>query len=70
MVDDEGPGIPINERKKVVERFQRAGPSAGSGLGLSIVERLVKRHGGTLQLEDAPSGGLRVRIALQRPQET
>ncbi len=69
MVDDEGPGIPISERKKVVERFQRAGPSAGSGLGLSIVERLVTRHGGTLQLDDAPSGGLRIRINLQRPQE-
>ncbi|WGI25437.1 ATP-binding protein [Halomonas alkaliantarctica] len=69
MVDDQGPGIPINERKKVVERFQRAGPSAGSGLGLSIVERLVTRHGGTLQLDEAPSGGLRVRIYLQRPRE-
>ncbi|MCD1585921.1 sensor histidine kinase N-terminal domain-containing protein [Halomonas sp. IOP_14] len=68
-VDDQGPGIPINERKKVVERFQRAGPSAGSGLGLSIVERLVTRHGGTLQLDDAPSGGLCVRIVLQRLKE-
>ncbi|MCA8864233.1 MULTISPECIES: ATP-binding protein [unclassified Halomonas] len=66
IVDDQGPGIPSNERKKVVERFQRAGSSAGSGLGLSIVERLVTRHGGTLQLEDAPSRGLRVRIYLQR----
>ncbi|MDQ7733868.1 ATP-binding protein [Halomonas sp. SpR1] len=69
IVDDQGPGIPINERKKVVERFQRAGSSAGSGLGLSIVERLVTRHGGTLQLDDAPSKGLRVRIHLQRPTE-
>ncbi|MBT2787609.1 MULTISPECIES: ATP-binding protein [unclassified Halomonas] len=69
MVDDQGPGIPINERKKVVERFQRAGPSAGSGLGLSIVERLVTRHGGSLQLDDAPRGGLRIRISLQRPKE-
>ncbi|CAD5246793.1 MULTISPECIES: ATP-binding protein [Halomonadaceae] len=68
-VDDQGPGIPINERKKVVERFQRSGPSAGSGLGLSIVERLVTRHSGTLQLDDAPSGGLRVRIVLQRLKE-
>ncbi|MGO1430289.1 MAG: ATP-binding protein [Halomonas sp.] len=68
-VDDHGPGIPISERKKVVERFQRAGPSAGSGLGLSIVERLVTRHKGKLQLEDAPNGGLRVRIYLQRLQE-
>lgn len=66
IVDDQGPGIPINERKKVIERFQRAGPSAGSGLGFSIVERLVTRHGGTLQLDDAPSGGLRARICLPR----
>ncbi len=65
-VDDEGPGIPISERKKVVERFQRAGPSAGSGLGLSIVKRLVARHNGALQLDNSPSGGLRVCIYLQR----
>lgn len=64
LVDDQGPGIPINERTKAVERFQRAGPSAGSGLGLSIVERLVTRHNGTLLLEDAPNGGLRVRVCL------
>lgn len=69
IVDDQGPGIPIHERKKVIERFQRAGPSAGSGLGLSIVERLVTRHGGILRLDDAPNGGLRVIIDLQRPKE-
>lgn len=68
-VDDQGEGIPIKERKKVIERFQRAGPGAGSGLGLSIVERLVNRHGGTLLLEDAPGGGLRARIVLQRSKE-
>ncbi|MFB9868496.1 ATP-binding protein [Vreelandella sulfidaeris] len=69
IVDDQGPGIPPNERKKVVERFQRSGPSAGSGLGLSIVERLVARHSGTLELEASPSGGLRVRIGLPRSNE-
>lgn len=64
IVDDQGPGIPFDERKKVVERFHRSGPSAGSGLGLSIVERLVTRHGGALELDDAPDGGLRVRVCL------
>ncbi|MGE6606166.1 ATP-binding protein [Halomonas sp. NPDC076908] len=67
MVDDQGPGIPVNERTKALERFQRAGPSAGSGLGLSIVERLVTRHRGAMQLEDAPNGGLRVRVSLPFP---
>lgn len=67
IVEDQGPGIAIHERAKALQRFQRAGPSGGSGLGLSIVERLVTRLKGTLTLEDAATGGLRVRVDLPRP---
>ncbi|WP_111414825.1 ATP-binding protein [Billgrantia lactosivorans] len=65
-VDDQGPGIPAAERQRVTERFHRAGPGAGAGLGLSIVERLLARHGGQLQLQEAPGGGLRALATLPR----
>ena len=65
-VDDQGPGIPEQAYSKVRERFQRAGPGAGAGLGLSIVDRVVKRHNGEFTMTRAPQGGLRVCITLQR----
>lgn len=65
-VDDQGPGIPPGARMAVTERFHRAGPGAGSGLGLSIVERVIAQHGGTLAFDDAPGGGLRVNVTLKR----
>ncbi len=66
-VDDSGPGIPEARRRQALARFHRGGSGAGAGLGLSIVDRLVQRHGGRLTLEDAPGGGLRVRVSLPRP---
>ena len=68
-VDDRGPGIPVDERERVLEPFYRADASRnldqpGSGLGLSIVADVVRRHGGSLHLEDRPGGGLRVRVRL------
>lgn len=65
-VMDNGPGIAAADRKRAVERFVRLNQvqTQGSGLGLSIVDRIAKLHGGTLSLEEAPTGGLLVKIVL------
>jgi len=65
MVEDSGPGIPVEERERVFERFHRltANGGAGSGLGLSIVREIARAHGARVWLEDAGAGGgLRVNI--------
>lgn len=53
-VEDTGPGIPPNERERVVERFYRilGREGDGSGLGLAIVREIVAQHGGTLTIDD------------------
>jgi len=57
-VIDRGRGIPLHERELIFERFRRADRrSGGSGLGLSIVRRVVDAHGGEISIEDAPGGG-------------
>ena len=68
-VADNGPGIPASERENVVRRLYRLDRSRhtpGNGLGLSLVEGVVKLHGGSLTLLDnAP--GLKVRIEFHTP---
>jgi two-component system sensor histidine kinase TctE len=66
-VSDSGPGIPDDEKGAVLERFRRGRTGAttiGSGLGLSIVSRVVSAHKGILTLKDRREGGLTVEIAL------
>ena len=64
-VEDDGAGIPAEARERVLEPFQRLRPKAtGSGLGLSLVQQVVERHGGVLSIADAPGGGVVVRVAL------
>lgn len=68
-VDDDGPGIPPDQRERVFQRFQRgeARQADGSGLGLAIVQAVARRHGATVQLGDAEPGGLRVEMRQGSP---
>ena len=66
-VDDEGPGIPRDERAAIWEAFQRGSDAAtrpGSGLGLALVREAARAHGGDVELETSPAGGALFRVRL------
>ena len=68
-VDDDGPGIPPEQREHVFDRFHRSESSreraaGGSGLGLGIARSIVELHGGRIWVEDSPLGGARVCFRL------
>ncbi len=70
-VDDEGPGIPAEDLKRVLEPFYRVEDSrnretGGVGLGLAIARSIVEAHGGALTLTNRPEGGLRATVALPK----
>ncbi|MBI1219907.1 MAG: HAMP domain-containing protein [Rhodobacteraceae bacterium] len=70
-VDDEGPGIPPEQREILLEPFVRAETSrnrrtGGGGLGLAIARGLVEAHGGSIAIDDAPTGGARLTVRLAR----
>jgi signal transduction histidine kinase len=61
-VDDEGEGIAPELRARVFTKFWRNGVSGGSGLGMYLVNGLVRVHGGVLRIDDAPGGGARIEV--------
>lgn len=68
-ISDTGPGIPPEERARVFERFYKLDKSRnrsieGSGLGLSIVKRIVDMHQGDIVADSAPGGGALFKVRL------
>ncbi|WP_312688891.1 sensor histidine kinase [Brevundimonas nasdae] len=65
VVEDDGPGLPADQRDEVIKRGSRLDESApGSGLGLSIVDDLTRAYGGRLTLSDSDMGGLKAVLEL------
>jgi len=69
IIDDDGPGIPKNERENVFKPFykinkSRSDSKSSVGLGLSIASDIIRSHGGNISLETSPANGLRTKIFL------
>jgi len=69
MVDDDGPGIPPDQREEVFRPFFRLDEArnvdgGGTGLGLAIARDIARAHGGDIILADSPLGGLRATVRL------
>jgi signal transduction histidine kinase len=74
-VDDDGPGIPAQDRDRVFERWTRLDTardrsSGGYGLGLAIARDIAVAHGGRMAISDSPLGGTRVQVLLPLADET
>jgi signal transduction histidine kinase len=70
-VDDNGRGLPADERRNVLGRFVRGSTAApgGSGLGLALVAQQAELHGGHIELSDGPLGGLRATLTVSTSPE-
>ncbi|HUY61242.1 MAG TPA: HAMP domain-containing sensor histidine kinase [Candidatus Dormibacteraeota bacterium] len=71
-VADEGPGIPMADQARIFQPFvrlpaARAADGTGSGLGLSLAQRIARAHGATLSVDSGPGRGSRFRLSLLLP---
>lgn len=65
-VEDNGPGIPAADLRKIFDRFMKGERSRGSGLGLAIAKKLVEAHGGTIRARSEVGQGTTITIELPR----
>jgi signal transduction histidine kinase len=64
-VDDDGPGIPLEERAAVMRRFYRGTARyEGSGIGLALSAAVARAYGGDIAVMDSPLGGARFALSL------
>jgi two-component system, OmpR family, sensor kinase len=69
VVDDDGPGIPVEQRAAIFDRFHRldggrSRDAGGAGLGLAIVHAIATAHGGRVWADASPAGGARIVLEI------
>lgn len=65
VIEDDGPGIPVESRAKVLERGARLDERvAGQGIGLSVVRELVELNGGVIDIDQSALGGARIEVKI------
>jgi two-component system sensor histidine kinase PhoQ len=68
VVEDDGPGIAVDQRKFVLQRGARADTLAlGQGIGLAVVTDIVASYGGLIDVDNSPLGGARIQIVFETP---
>ncbi len=65
-LEDDGKGIPDEEKEKIFDQGFRSGENAGTGLGLNLVKRITERYGGNVEVEDSDLGGAKFVMHLQK----
>ena len=63
FVDDDGPGVPLEDRERIFQAYYSAKPG-GTGLGLALVKQVIVAHGGTIACLESPIGGARFEATL------
>jgi signal transduction histidine kinase len=65
-VEDAGPGVAVEDRQRVFDRFWRApgAPAGGTGLGLAIAKWIAEHHDGSIAIDQSPAGGARFEVRL------
>ncbi|MCU1378747.1 MAG: kdpD [Acidimicrobiales bacterium] len=68
-VSDDGPGVPVEDRRAIFEAFRHGDHGRSTGIGLAICRAIVEAHAGTVSVGDAPGGGatFTVRLPAARP---
>ena len=69
VVEDDGPGIPVDQRERVFDRFHRTDAardraSGRTGLGLAIVRAIAETHGGRVAVGHRPKSGTKIELVL------